>query len=205
MLCCGVDEVGRGPLAGPVVAAAVVLPDDFPTERLRDSKRLSRSVRDALAPLICDRALYWAIGWSSHAEIDAINILQASHLAMRRAVSRVDLVGAELVIDGSVLPDLGTAPDVAARAMVGADGTVPAVMAASILAKVARDRWMEAYARIDERYEFERHHGYPTKLHRTLIERHGPSVIHRRSFAWKPVHADTRAYEAGASELLPEA
>lgn len=203
MNCCGVDEVGRGPLAGPVVAAAVVLPATFPVERLRDSKRLTPAAREAIAPVICEQALSWAIGWASHAEIDRINILEASHLAMRRAVARVNLTGAEVVVDGSLLPNLGVDALIPVRSQVRADGNVPAVMAASILAKVARDRWMDAYARIDGRYEFERHHGYPTKRHRMLLERYGPSAIHRTSFAWKPVGAHEPAQERSESRVPP--
>lgn len=178
MLICGIDEAGRGPLAGPVTAAAVILPDEFPAADLRDSKRLTPRRRGELYALITSGAVAWGIGWASHVEIDALNILHASHLAMRRAVDALGVRPEQAIVDGSVLPDLG----VPARAVVKADAKIPAVMAASILAKVARDRWMEAYARIEPRYEFEAHKGYPTPRHREIVATLGPSAIHRRSF-----------------------
>ncbi|MFW5742116.1 MAG: ribonuclease HII [Spirochaetota bacterium] len=178
MLICGVDEAGRGPLAGPVSAAAVILPRGYPVEELRDSKRLTAGRREHLFDAITADALAWGIGWASHVEIDTINILRASHLAMRRAVAALTVRPEGAIVDGSVLPELG----VPAEAIVKADATVPAVMAASILAKVARDRWMEAYARIDPRYGFNAHKGYPTPRHREVLAALGPSAIHRRSF-----------------------
>ncbi|MFW5689968.1 MAG: ribonuclease HII [Spirochaetota bacterium] len=183
MLVCGIDEAGRGPLAGPVTAAAVVLPEGFPTEELGDSKALSPARRERLVPLIRTRSRAWAVGWASHGEIDRVNILRASHIAMRRAIEELRALGEdvglmETIVDGSVLPELG----VPARALIKADATVPAVMAASILAKVARDRWMVRYAQLEPEYEFERHKGYPTPRHRELVARLGPSRIHRLSF-----------------------
>lgn len=178
MLICGVDEAGRGPLAGPVTAAAVILPRGYPVDELRDSKRLTAGRRARLFEAITAHALAWGIGWASHVEIDTINILRASHLAMRRAVAALTVRPERAIVDGSVLPELG----VPAEAIVKADATVPAVMASSILAKVARDRWMEAYARIDPRYEFDAHKGYPTPRHREIVAALGPSAIHRRSF-----------------------
>lgn len=178
MLTCGVDEAGRGPLAGPVTAAAVILPDGFPIERLRDSKRLSPARRTELFALITGGAVAWALGWASHEEIDELNILRASHLAMRRAVDALAVKPERAIVDGSIVPELA----VGAEAIVKADATVPAVMAASILAKVARDRWMVAYSRIEPGYEFHAHKGYPTARHRDLIATLGPSAIHRRSF-----------------------
>jgi ribonuclease HII len=178
MVICGVDEAGRGPLAGPVTAAAVVLPDDFETGSLRDSKRLSAAMRERLFARIVTAATAWSLGWASHREIDSINILRASHLAMRRAVAALGLIPDETIVDGSTLPDLG----VPARALVKADATEPSVMAASILAKVARDRWMREYSLIEPVYEFEIHKGYPTPRHRELIRMHGPSAIARLSF-----------------------
>ena len=178
MLLCGIDEAGRGPLAGPVTAAAVILAEGFPTERLRDSKRLTEAQREALVPLIRGNAVAWAVGWASHLEIDAINILEASHLAMRRALRALTVMPDETIVDGSVLPDLG----VPARAVIKADATVPEVMAASILAKVARDHWMCSYSEIEPAYEFARHKGYPTARHRELLREHGPSRVHRLSF-----------------------
>ena len=189
MLTCGVDEAGRGPLAGPVTAAAVILPDAFPIERLRDSKRLSPARRTELFALITGGAVAWALGWASHEEIDELNILRASHLAMRRAVDALAVKPERAIVDGSIVPELG----VGAEAIVKADATVPAVMAASILAKVARDRWMEAYGRIEPGYEFHAHKGYPTARHRGLIATLGPSAIQRRSFnAAGPAHAASR-------------
>jgi ribonuclease HII len=179
MLLCGIDEAGRGPIAGPVTAAAVVLGEQFPNGLLRDSKKLTAERRSRLAPRIRAEAIAWGIGWASHREIDRLNILQASHLAMRRAVAHLPLCPDEAVVDGSMLPDVG----IVARALVKADATIPAVMAASILAKVARDRWMDSYHRIEPSYEFDRHKGYPTPRHRELLELHGPSAIHRLSFA----------------------
>jgi ribonuclease HII len=189
MRLCGIDEAGRGPLAGPVTAAAVVLSRDFPVEQLADSKRLTPGRRAGLEHLIKNRAFCWGVGWASHREIDELNILQASHLAMTRAVTalassaRLTDAGFRLgsfhaIVDGSVVPHL----PLTVRAEIRADGSVPEVMAASILAKQARDRWMVAYARIDPRYHFEQHKGYPTREHRALIRQHGPSAIHRYSF-----------------------
>jgi len=177
-MLCGVDEAGRGPLAGPVTAAAVVLPGDFPIDLLDDSKRLSAARRERLVAIIEQRATAWAIGWASHAEIDRINILRASHLAMLRAVRALGMDVPDIVVDGSIAPQLGFPT----RALVKADATVPEVMAASILAKVARDRWMIAYDEIEPAYEFATHKGYPTTRHRALIAEHGPSAIHRYSF-----------------------
>lgn len=178
VVVCGVDEAGRGPLAGPVTAAAVILPDGFPVEVLRDSKQLSAAQRQRLVPVITAGASAWGVGWASHVEVDALNILRASHLAMLRAVTSLTLLPDLAIVDGSTLPGLG----IPARAVVKADATVASVMAASILAKVARDRWMCAYARIEPAYEFDRHKGYPTARHRTLLRQLGPSAIHRRSF-----------------------
>jgi len=177
-MLCGVDEAGRGPLAGPVTAAAVVLPSDFPIDLLNDSKRLTQVKRELIVPVIEQRATAWAVGWASHAEIDRINILRASHLAMLRAVRALGMELEEIVVDGSIAPQLGFPT----RALVKADATVPEVMAASILAKVARDRWMVAYGEIERVYEFATHKGYPTTRHRSLIAKHGPSAIHRYSF-----------------------
>ncbi len=177
-MLCGVDEAGRGPLAGPVTAAAVVLPGDFPIELLRDSKRLTAATREQIVPVIEQRATAWAVGWASHAEIDRINILKASHLAMLCVVRALGIELEDIVVDGSIAPELGFPT----RALVKADATVPEVMAASILAKVARDRWMIAYGEIERVYEFSVHKGYPTTRHRELIAEHGPSAIHRYSF-----------------------
>jgi ribonuclease HII len=185
MITCGIDEAGRGPLAGPVCAAAVALPPDFPREVLGDSKKLSPRKREAARVLICEKALAWGIGWASAGEIDELNILQASLLAMRRAY---DAMGAPeslgvlmAVIDGLYCPDL----PIPCQAIVKADSQVPEVMAASILAKTARDRMMERYAWFYPRYGYERHKGYPTKYHREAVAKYGPSPIQRKSFRVK--------------------
>ena len=181
-IVCGLDEAGRGPLAGPVTAAAVVLPPGFPIEILADSKVLSPSRREAAGRLIRERAAAWAIGWASAAEIDRLNIHHATLLAMRRAVDVLAVRPTLLVVDGLFVPDAG----VPGRAVVGGDATVPEIMAASILAKTARDAWMVAYAGQEPGYGFEKHKGYPTREHRAAIARLGPCAIHRRSFRLLP-------------------
>jgi len=175
---CGVDEAGRGPLAGPVTAAAVILPDDFPREVLADSKVLARAKRERVERIIRKRAVAFGVGWASHEEIDQLNILQASLLAMVRAVGTLHVEPALILVDGNRLPDFGCA----AKAVVRGDAIVPEIMAASILAKTARDRWMIEYAAREPLYLFEKHKGYPTVEHRRLIGRYGPSKIQRRSF-----------------------
>lgn len=193
-LLCGLDEAGRGPLAGPVVAAAVVLPPDFPLELLADSKKLSHKKRLAARKVIMDRSC-WGIGIGDHATIDRINILQASLLAMERAFLQmreslddffrreygndVDYV-LEAMVDGTFVPKLG----VVGRAQPKADGTFPEVMAASILAKTQRDMIMDEYAALYPGYGYEKHKGYPTKAHREACRRLGPSPIQRMSFKY---------------------
>jgi len=175
------DEAGRGPLAGPVCAAAVVLPADFPVEILGDSKKLSASRREYAMGVIYARAAAWGIGWASAAEIDEINILKASLLAMERAFGALSGEGRvdEAVADGLHAPRL----PVPCRSLVKADATVPAVMAASILAKTARDRMMIRYSWLYPEYAYEQHKGYPTRLHFARLAEHGPSPIQRRSFS----------------------
>lgn len=177
-LTCGVDEAGRGPLAGPVTAGAVILPKEFPIETLDDSKRLSAKRRNECAELIMDRSVAWAIGWASHLEIDQFNILAATLLAMQRAVQFLEVCPEDVIVDGLHTPPL----PYPTQAVVKADSLIPAVMAASILAKTARDAWMIEYSIRDPRYGFERHMGYPTKDHRDRIRRYGRCPIHRRSF-----------------------
>jgi len=177
-LVCGVDEAGRGPLAGPVTAAAVILPPAFPGEVLADSKRLSPARRSELALRIRAEALDWGIGWASHGEVDRINILAASLLAMGRAIAQLTLTPDRIIVDGLHVP-LTECP---VEALVKADATIHSVMAASILAKTARDAWMVHYAVRDSRYGFDRHMGYPTRAHRDCIRLHGPAPIHRRTF-----------------------
>ena len=187
-LVAGVDEAGRGPLAGPVVAAAVILDPGNPIVGLDDSKKLSAARRECLAAEIRERALSWAVGWSDPEEIDEINILAATMLAMRRAIRRLDVVPAGVQVDGNRLPDLAFG-DVflEGEAIVGGDGKIPAIGAASILAKTTRDGIMEFLDRIHPEYEFARHKGYGTRIHLERLRLHGPCVQHRASFA--PVRA----------------
>ncbi len=175
---CGLDEAGRGPVAGPVAAAAVVLPDDFPLEILDDSKKLTEKRREMAASIIFQRALAWGVGWASSAEIDDINILRASLLAMERAFSLLDYRPVEAIVDGLHAPRL----PIPTRALVKADASVPEVMAASILAKVARDRMMVRWSWIYPEYGFEKHKGYPTAFHVEKIAELGPSPLQRTSF-----------------------
>jgi len=179
LLVAGVDEVGRGPLAGPVVAAAVILDPARPIDGLADSKKLTERRREALDELIRERALAWAIGRAEVAEIDDINILQASLLAMQRAVAELAHPPGMVLIDGNRCPILACP----ARAIVGGDGTEPAISAASIIAKVARDREMTELAARYPEYGFANHKGYPTAAHLKALSQHGVTPIHRRSFA----------------------
>jgi len=174
---CGIDEAGRGPLAGPVTAAAVVLPPGFPEGLLDDSKALSRAARERALAVIVERAA-WSLGWAWPAEIDSMNILKATMLAMRRAFLGLRIRPGMVLVDGNRTPDLPCAR----RAVVGGDAIVPAIMAASIVAKVARDRAMERYDRLYPAYGYARHKGYPTVEHRELCRRLGPSPIQRLSF-----------------------
>jgi ribonuclease HII len=183
-LVAGVDEAGRGPLAGPVCAAAVILHPARIPAGLDDCKRLTEDVREALVPVIAHAAEAWAVAWASHLEIDRLNILQASLLAMRRAVLALRVTPMLALVDGNRCPD--DLPCVA-RAVVGGDGLEPAISAASILAKVARDREMRRLDAEHPEYGFARHKGYGTPEHLAALQRHGPCVIHRRSFA--PVRA----------------
>jgi len=178
-LICGLDEAGRGPLAGPVCAAAVILPRSFPFDLLDDSKKLSEKRREEAMRAIYGGALAWGVGWASAAEIDRINILRASLLAMERAFACLRIVPDEAIVDGLYVP---AAINVPCRALVKADATVGAVMAASILAKTARDRMMERYSWLYPEYGYEKHKGYPTKLHFERIALFGPSPIQRLSF-----------------------
>jgi ribonuclease HII len=183
---CGIDEAGRGPLAGPVYAAAVILPEDFPIAQLDDSKALSAARREAAFALILARARAWAIDWAGPAEIDSLNILGASLLAMERShASLLKLLASSslappllTLVDGNRLPRLRGE----ALALVGGDALHPAIMAASILAKVARDRAMERYDWLWPEYGYARHKGYPTKAHREAVLALGPSPIQRRDF-----------------------
>jgi ribonuclease HII len=178
-LVAGVDEAGRGPLAGSVVAAAVILDDNRPVAGLTDSKKLSASQRQVLESEIKQNAMAWAIAEASHEEVDRINILQASLLAMRRAVLALGTRPGLVLVDGNRLPELD---GYRMRAIVKGDLTEPCISAASILAKQYRDRQMLELDRIYPEYQFARHKGYPTRLHRELLKQHGVSPVHRRSF-----------------------
>jgi len=178
-LIAGVDEVGRGPLAGPVVAAAVILHPDRPVEGLADSKALTARRREQLCALIQERALAWAVGRAEVEEIDAINILQASLLAMRRAVQALKPAPASVLVDGNRCPDV----DCPARAIVGGDAIVPSISAASIVAKVVRDREMVELEECYPGYGFAKHKGYGSRAHLEALQRLGVTVLHRRSFA----------------------
>jgi ribonuclease HII len=179
MIVAGVDEVGRGPLAGPVVTAAVVLPNGFDLPGLTDSKKLSAKKRDILAIAIKEQALAWSMGEASVEEIDTLNILQATMLAMQRAVSGLSISVDKVLVDGNRTPDFG----IPAEPIIGGDGIEPSISAASIIAKVARDHLMAAYATSFPNYGFERNSGYPTKQHRDALKQFGVTPIHRRSFA----------------------
>ncbi len=176
---CGVDEAGRGPLAGPVFAAAVLLDPRRPITGLRDSKKLSARQRDSLAVEIRAHALAWSVSSASVEEIDRINILQASLLAMRRAVEALSITPRLALIDGNRCPHM-TLP---AQAVVRGDATVAQISAASILAKTERDAFMLTLHEQHPLYAFDRHMGYPTALHLERLREHGPSPVHRRSFA----------------------
>lgn len=204
-MICGIDEAGRGPLAGPVCAAAVVLPGDFPRGILNDSKRLSKRRREEAADVIYAKASAWGIGWATHSEIDKVNILQASLLAMMRAfhamMEEADEAflremlrspGFEVIVDGNRKPDIPCPKrdafsydgDFSCRTLVKADAQVPEVMAASILAKTTRDALMCDFALMYPDYGYEKHKGYPTKQHIVILEKIGPSPIQRLTFRY---------------------
>jgi ribonuclease HII len=178
-LICGVDEAGRGPLAGPVYAAAVILDPAVIIAGLADSKVLKPETRERLAAEIRTHATAWAVGSASVDEIDRINILQASLLAMRRAVEALHVLPDEVLVDGDKVPTL----TIAARAIVRGDATVAEISAASILAKTARDAEMVALHQRYPQYRFDQHKGYSTPAHLAALQRHGACPVHRRSFA----------------------
>jgi len=187
-LVCGIDEAGRGPLAGPVYAAAVILNDSFPVILLNDSKKLTENKRNNLRGIIKEKAAAWGIGFASHSEIDEINILQASLLSMKRAFENMmknfssalgeNICRVNAIVDGIYVPDIG----VPCAALVKADSKVHEVMAASILAKTERDIFMEEMAKLYPQYGYEKHKGYPTKAHRDAVLKYGPSPIQRLTF-----------------------
>lgn len=177
-LVAGVDEAGRGPLAGDVVAAAVILDPQRPIAGIGDSKKLSERQRNTLFEQICNHSLAWAVGRANVAEIDELNILHASMLAMHRAVAALRPQPERVLVDGNRLPRWGYASE----AIVKGDAKVPAIGAASILAKVTRDREMQQLHLLYPDYGFARHKGYPTRVHREALQRLGPCPQHRRSF-----------------------
>jgi len=181
LLICGVDEAGRGPLAGPVSAAAVILDPTRPIAGLGDSKKLSERQRDLLAPIIRERALAWAVAYAEVEEIDTLNILQATLLAMRRAVLALPIQPQQVLVDGLYCPQTG----IPSEAIVKGDSKVAAISAASILAKTARDELMLNLHAQYPQYGFDGHKGYPTAAHVAALREHGVSEVHRRSF--KPV------------------
>lgn len=178
-IVCGVDEAGRGPLAGPVVSGAVILDPNNPIEGLADSKKLSKKKREALCDLILERALSVGVGIASAKEIDEINILQASLLSMRRAVSNLSIEPTLALVDGNQDPQLPCET----ITIIKGDAKEAAISAASIVAKVHRDRLMARLDQLYPKYLFAQHAGYPTKLHMTLLAEHGPCPEHRQSFA----------------------
>jgi len=198
-IVCGVDEAGRGPLAGPVFAAAVILDPKRPIEGLRDSKKLTEARRDELAPIIREQALAWAIAECSHHEIDTLNILQATMLAMRRAVEQLHMMPTIALIDGNRCPQLPV--EIRAHAVVEGDDKVHAISAASILAKTARDAALVALHEAYPQYAFDQHKGYSTALHLERLRLHGPCPVHRRSFA--PVRALCEPDLFSAFESVP--
>lgn len=178
-LIAGVDEAGRGPLAGPVVAAAVILDPDNPIEGLRDSKKLSEEVRERLALEIKEKALCWSVAHATVEEIDEINILQATMLAMKRAIEGLRIKPGLVLVDGNRLPPVKLPMD----AIVKGDDLVPAISAASIIAKTTRDGWLREIDKTYPEYGFAKHKGYGVKAHIAAIEKYGVLPVHRKTFA----------------------
>jgi ribonuclease HII len=175
---CGIDEAGRGPLMGPVVAAACILPEGFVLEGLNDSKKLTEKKREALFDLIIENALSYCVAMASVEEIEELNILNATMLAMNRAVKGLSIPADMALIDG----DKSRGFDIPTKTVVKGDATVPSIAAASILAKVSRDRMCDEYDKEYPEYGFAKHKGYGTKMHMDALREHGPCPIHRRSF-----------------------
>lgn len=178
---CGVDEAGRGPLAGPVYAAAVILPTGLEIPGLNDSKKLSEKKREELFDIITNVALSFSVGVATEKEIDEINILNATFLAMKRAINGLEICPDYAIIDGNRAPHSG----IYEETVVKGDGKVMSVAAASVIAKVSRDRFMLKMAEEYPQYQFEKHKGYGTKLHYEMLEKYGISPIHRKSFLKK--------------------
>ena len=180
-LLCGVDEAGRGPLAGPVCAAAVILPQNCEIEGLNDSKKLTEKKREALFDLICASAVSYGIAFATVEEIEEYNILGATFMAMNRAIAKLNPVPELALIDGN----RNTGIQIPSRCVIGGDGKCADIAAASVLAKVTRDRYMLQMAELYPQYGFEKHKGYGTKAHYEAIRAYGPSPIHRPSFLRK--------------------
>ena len=178
---CGIDEAGRGPLAGPVFAAAVILPAEVEIPGLNDSKKLTAKKREALFPLIQEKAVSWSVAFATESEIDEINILQATYLAMRRACEGLSIPADYALVDGNRMPPLS----VPGETIVKGDSLSASIAAASVLAKVSRDRLMLELDSLYPEYEFAKHKGYGTALHVELLRKYGPCPIHRRSFLTK--------------------
>lgn len=178
---CGIDEAGRGPLAGPVYAAAVILPDGLEVPGLNDSKKLTEKKREALFDEICQKAVAYGIGCASEQEIDEINILQATYLAMRRAVEQLSVPADYALVDGNRMPPLA----IPGETVVKGDAKSASIAAASILAKVSRDRVMLLIDPVYPQYQFAKHKGYGTKVHREALLTYGPCPIHRKTFLTK--------------------
>lgn len=182
---CGCDEAGAGPLAGRVYAAAVILPRGLELPYLNDSKKVTPKRREQLFDQICESALSWSVSWAEADEIDELDILNCRMLAMQRAIDGLPLLADYALIDGN--RDRGSRVGIITdhETVIGGDGVSPSIAAASILAKVSRDRYMEEMAELYPEYEFEKHKGYPTKRHYELLREFGPCAIHRRSFLKK--------------------
>lgn len=180
-IICGVDEAGRGPLAGPVCAAAVILPRGLEIPGLNDSKKLSAKKRDVLFDIIVENAVSYGIAFASHEEIDELNILNATFLAMNRAIEKLTPVPTLAIVDGNTVKGI----DYPAKSIIGGDGKSASIAAASILAKVSRDRLMLELAEKYPQYGFEKHKGYGTKLHYQALREYGPCPIHRLTFLKK--------------------
>lgn len=196
-LIAGVDEAGRGPLAGPVVAAAVILDPMRPIDGLRDSKKLTEASRERLAAEIKERALDWSVAHATVEEVDELNILQATMLAMKRAISGLTVRPSLVLVDGNRVPRI----DLPVNAIIQGDDKIAAISAASIIAKTTRDHWLEE---LDERYPeygFAKHKGYGTKEHLEALAKYGPLPVHRKSFGPVKQAIELRRGEAGDLEL----
>ena len=178
---CGIDEAGRGPLSGPVFAAAVILPPETEIPGLNDSKKLSAKKREELFPLIQEKAIAWSVAFATEQEIDSVNILQATYLAMRRACEGLSVSADYALVDGNRMPPLS----IPGETVVKGDSLSASIAAASILAKVSRDRLMLELDALYPEYAFAKHKGYGTALHVELLKKYGPCPIHRRSFLTK--------------------